>query len=57
MSVLYHPGKENVVSDALYQMTIGSVSHVEEGNKYLVEHVHILAKLGVWLEDSSKGVS
>ena len=29
MKFLYHPGKANVVADALSRMTMGSVSHVE----------------------------
>ena len=33
MSVLYHLDKANVVVDALSRMTIGYVSHVEEGEK------------------------
>ena len=55
MSVLYHPGKANVVTGALSRMNIGSVSHVEEGKKELVRHVHKLARLGVRFEDSLKG--
>ncbi|KAF3654575.1 hypothetical protein FXO37_16420 [Capsicum annuum] len=30
MSVLYHPGKANVVADALSRLSIGSVAHVED---------------------------
>ena len=30
MSVSYHPGKENVVADALSRLCMGSVSHVEK---------------------------
>ena len=33
MSILYHPGKDNMVEDALSLMSMGSVSHVEEGKK------------------------
>ena len=43
MSVLYHPGKANVLADALSCMTIGSVSHIDEANKDLVRDVHRLA--------------
>ncbi|TMX05644.1 hypothetical protein EJD97_012909 [Solanum chilense] len=42
MSVLYHPGRANVVADALICMTMGSVSHVEEAKKDLVKDVHRL---------------
>ena len=52
MSVLNHPGKANVVADALSQMSMGSVSHVDDGKKDLVKDVHKLDLLGVRLEDS-----
>ena len=54
MSGLYHPDKANVVADALSHMTMGSMSHVEEGKKDLVKDVHRLVRLGVCLEDSPK---
>ena len=47
MSVLYHPVKANVVMDSLSRMTMGIVSHIEEGKKDLVKDVHRLARLGV----------
>ena len=55
MSVLYHPDKANVVADVLSRMTMGSVSHVEETKKDLVEDVYRLAHFGVRLEDSPNG--
>ena len=55
ISVYYYPGKANVVVDALSCMTMGSVSHIEEGKKNIVKDVHRLAKLGVRLEDCSNG--
>ena len=55
MSVLYHSGKANVVADSLSCMTMGSVSHEEENNKYLIKDVHRLDLLGVRLEDSPNG--
>ena len=33
VSVLYHPGKENVVSYALSRMSMGSVAHVPDDKK------------------------
>ena len=55
MSVLYHPGKANVVVDALSCMTMGSVSHIEEDKKDLEKDVHSLARLGLKLDDSPSG--
>ena len=55
MTILYHPGKANVVADALRHMTIGSVCHEEEAKKDLVKDVHRFARLGVRLEDSPNG--
>ena len=58
MNVHCHPGKANVVDDALRRMSMGSTTHVEDGKKMLVKDVHRLARLGVWLVDStSVGVS
>ena len=47
MSVHYHPGKANVIADALNRLFMGSVSHVEEEMNELVKDVHRLAHLGV----------
>ena len=55
MSVLYHPGKANVVADALIRVSMSSVTHVVDDKKELVKEVHRLAHLGVRLEDSPKG--
>ena len=52
MSVLYHPGKDNVVANSLSRMTMGSVAHVEGQKKDIVKYVHRLARLGVRLEES-----
>ncbi|WMV58165.1 hypothetical protein MTR67_051550 [Solanum verrucosum] len=55
MNVLYHPGKANVVVDALSRLSTSSVSHVEEEMKELAKDVHRLARLGVGLMDMSDG--
>ena len=58
MSVHYHPGKTNVVDDALRRLSMGSVAHVEEKRKELVKYVHSLAHLGVHLMSiSDSGVT
>ena len=55
MSVRYHPGKDNMVVNALSRLSKGSVSHIDEAKKDLVKDVHWLARLGVRLEDSLNG--
>ena len=40
MSALYHPGKANLVVDALSRITMGSVFHIDEANKDLVKDDH-----------------
>ena len=58
MSVHYHPGKVNVVADALNILSMGSVAHVEEEMKELVKDVHKLDCLGVLLMSiSDSGVT
>ena len=55
MSLLYHPSKVNVVDNALSRLSMGSVAHVEDGKKKLVQEVHQVSQLGVCLVDSSEG--
>ena len=55
MSVLYYPGKANVVAHSLSRMTMGSVYHLDEANKDLAREVHTLARLGMRLESSPDG--
>ena len=55
MNVDYHPGKANVVADALSRFNMGSTTHVEDEKKELVKEVHRLARLGVRLVDSTSG--
>ena len=47
MSILYRPGKSNVVVDALSMLSMGSTSRVEEGKSELAKDMHRLARLGV----------
>ncbi|XP_069145887.1 uncharacterized protein [Solanum lycopersicum] len=47
MSVYYHPCKANVVADDLSRLSMGSVAHVEDEMKDLVNDVQRLARLGV----------
>ena len=55
MCILYHPGKANVVADALSKLSMGSTSHVEEEKKELEKDVDRLARLRITLMDSTEG--
>ncbi|WMV14241.1 hypothetical protein MTR67_007626 [Solanum verrucosum] len=55
VSVLYHPGKLNVVVDTLSKQSMGSVAYVEDGKKELVRDVHRFTQLGVCLVDFNEG--
>ena len=52
ISVHYHPGKANVVADALSRLSMGGVSHIDDEKKDLVKELRQLARLGVWLVDT-----
>jgi len=55
MSTLYHPGKANVVNDALSRLFMGSTTHFEEDKKELARDVYRLARLRVQLMGSTEG--
>ncbi|XP_070046659.1 uncharacterized protein [Nicotiana tomentosiformis] len=55
IDILYHPGKANVVADALRWKSMGSLAHLEACQRPLAREVHQLASLGVRLVDSSEG--
>ena len=55
MTLHYHPGKANIVANALSRLSMGSLSHVEEEKKEMVKDIHRLANLGVRLLDSEEG--
>nr|AAV31171.1 Putative polyprotein, identical [Solanum tuberosum] len=55
LSILYHPGKANVVADSLSRLSMGNTTHIEEEKRELAKDVHRLACLGVRLIDSAKG--
>ncbi|XP_070039272.1 uncharacterized protein [Nicotiana tomentosiformis] len=52
IDIFYHPGKVNVVADALSQRSIGSLAHVEANKRTMTKEVRQLASLGVRLLDS-----
>ncbi|XP_070024974.1 uncharacterized protein [Nicotiana sylvestris] len=47
VNILYHPGKANVVADALSHRSMGSLAHVEAEKRQLTREIHQLACLGV----------
>ena len=55
MSVFYHSGKTNVVADALSQLSMRSMSHIDDEKKDLVKEVQQLARLGVQLANAPSG--
>ena len=55
MSILYHVGKANVISDALSRLSMVSTSHVEEGKRELGKDVPRFTRLRFKLVDSRKG--
>ncbi|KAH0694961.1 hypothetical protein KY285_022058 [Solanum tuberosum] len=55
LSILYHPGKANVVADSLSRLSMGSTAHIEEGRRKLAKDVHRLACLGVRFTDFAEG--
>ena len=49
MRILYHPGKANVVADALSRKSMGSLAHIAEIRRPLVEQLHDLTLRDSWL--------
>ena len=58
IGILYHPGKANVVVDALSRKSMGSMAETPPEKKKIVRDIQQLANLGVRLADSGNaGVS
>ena len=53
MSILHHPGKANIVSNALRMLSMDSTSYFEIDKKELAMVGHTLERLGVHLLDST----
>ena len=55
LNVNYHPGKANVVADALSWMSMRFTTHVEDEKKELAKDIHRLARLVVRLVYTTSG--
>ena len=53
--ILYHPGKANVVADALSRKSMGSLSHVTVSERPLVQDLRELMAMGLMLDLGSQG--
>ncbi|WRX29254.1 Reverse transcriptase domain - like 10 [Theobroma cacao] len=49
-TILYNPGKANVVADALSRKSMGSLAHISTDRRSLVREIHSLGDIGVHLE-------
>ncbi|MCF7184092.1 hypothetical protein L3H42_11385, partial [Corynebacterium sp. MC-13] len=58
VDILYHPGKANVVADALSRKSMGSLADTPPEKREIVRDIQQLSSLGVRLSDSGdSGVS
>ncbi|XP_070043282.1 uncharacterized protein [Nicotiana tomentosiformis] len=55
VDILYHPGKANIVADALNRKSMGSLSHIEADKVKMTKYLCQLASLQVRLVDAEGG--
>jgi len=55
-TIHYHPGKANVVADALSRKSSGSLAHIQEVRRPLIKELHELVDEGVRFDLSEVGV-
>ena len=55
-SIQYHPGKTNVVADALSRKSSGSLAHISSERRAVIKELHALMDQGVFFQISDEGV-
>ena len=50
--ILYHPGKTNVVADALSRKSSGSLAHINIEKRPLIQELHQLVDQGLMMKIS-----
>ena len=55
-SILYHPGKANVVADALSRKSSGSLAHISTERRALVRELHELIDQGLQWKVTKKSL-
>ena len=53
-SILYHPGKANVVADALSRKSAGSLAHISTERRPIIKELHELIDQGLQLKVTKK---
>ena len=53
-SILYHPGKANVVTDVLSRKSAGSLAHISTGRRPIIKELHELIDQGLQLKVTKK---
>ena len=53
-SILYHPGKVNVVADALSRKSAGSLAHISTESRLIIKELHDLIDQGLQWKVSKK---
>ena len=54
--ILYHPGKANVVADALSRKSSSSLAHINVERRPLIQELHELVDQGLMMKISRSGV-
>ena len=53
--ILYHPGKANMVADALSKKSLGSLAHISIERRPLIQELHELVDQGLMMKINRSG--